>query len=277
MTDYLEQVIDFDNPDLPSAFDEASLWGSRFGVLLMDNLDLIDGISVLHIGCGTGFPMLELAHMHGRACRFTGVDIWGNALRRAAFKLKVYELPNVSMLQADGALLPLPDSEFDLIVSNLGINNFNHPQAVLSECARVEKPQACIILTANVTGHMQEFYDVYREVVTELDNPEYLERLQANETHRLNKDMISSLLQESGFDIANVIEDKFQMRYMNGSALLRHSLSRFGFLDGWRSVVDANVEKAVFTGLEEKLNALAQRHGELKMTVPMLYVEARRR
>lgn len=39
---------------------------------------------------------------------------------------------------------------------------------------------------------------------------------------------------------------------------------------------DADVEQAVFAELESRLNDLAQREGELRMSVAMLYLEARR-
>jgi hypothetical protein len=84
------------------------------------------------------------------------------------------------------------------------------------------------------------------------------------------------LLEEAGFTLARVIEDSFQLRFADGSALLNHSLTRIGFLEGWRSVVDANEEREVFETLERKLNETANLNGELRMTVPMLYLEARK-
>jgi hypothetical protein len=55
---------------------------------------------------------------------------------------------------------------------------------------------------------------------------------------------------------------------------LNHSLTRIGFLDGWRSVVDADDEQRVFESIERRLNEAAGAQGELRMTVPMLYLEA---
>jgi hypothetical protein len=45
-------------------------------------------------------------------------------------------------------------------------------------------------------------------------------------------------------------------------------------LGGWRAVVEPSDEEAVFLRLEQKLSELAEKQGELKMTVPMLYLEA---
>ena len=64
---------------------------------------------------------------------------------------------------------------------------------------------------------------------------EYMKRLEANEDHRGTKESICKMMEESGFRISNVIEKSFQMRYLDGSALLRHWLTRLGFIDGWRA------------------------------------------
>jgi hypothetical protein len=94
-----------------------------------------------------------------------------------------------------------------------------------------------------------------------------------NEVHRGTEESLSDLLQERGFRIIKVREDSFQLRYLDGSALFNHPLTKLGFLDGWRRVVDQEDEEQVFALLENKLNQIASAQGELRMTVPMLYLE----
>jgi arsenite methyltransferase len=276
MTDYLEKKFDLNDPKIATVLDELSFWSSRFGTLLFNHLELVRDIRVLDLGFGLGFPLIELAHVHGSSCRFIGVDIWKAAMDRAVLKLKVYGLENVSLVRADGARLPLADDSFDLIVSNLGINNFEDPRAVLAECFRVAKPGARLVLTSNLKGHMQQFYDLYRETLVDLGKSRYLDRLAVNEAHRGTKESISGMVEGAGFRVLKIVEDRFYLRYLDGSAMLRHSLTRVGFLGGWRAVLEPEEEREVFTILEERLNKLARRDGELKMTVPMLYLEARR-
>jgi trans-aconitate methyltransferase len=74
--DFLRSPPDFEDPWLPSAFDETSFWCARFGTLLLDQLELGRGLEVLDLGCGTGFPTIELAQMLGRSSRITGLDTW---------------------------------------------------------------------------------------------------------------------------------------------------------------------------------------------------------
>jgi arsenite methyltransferase len=273
MLNYLRFTYDPNHPDTVSVFDECSLWAARFGSFLLNNLELRPNLNILDLACGTGFPLFELAHMCGVSCQVTGVDSWKGAIERARSKLNVYQLPNIRILEADAEHLPFQDETFDLIVSNLGINNFTDPNAVLAECFRVSKPGARLVLTTNPIGHMPEFYEVFRQTLLELQKPVYLERLQAHEAHRGTKEFLSDLLQAAGFRVGKIREDQFHLRYLDGSAFFTHFLTQVGFLESWRRVVDQEDEERVFALLENRLNLIARASGELSLTVPMLYIE----
>ena len=105
MIDYLDWQRDYRDPAVASVYDELSLWSSRFGALLLENVPLAHGMRVLDLGCGTGFPLYELAHVLGRSSRLWGADLWREAVARARSKQDVYALPNVAVAVADGARL----------------------------------------------------------------------------------------------------------------------------------------------------------------------------
>src|SRR3979409_1291278 len=94
-------------------YDETSFWSARFGALLFDSLEIRRGIRGLDIGCGTGFPLVELAHLPGPSSHFTGVDNWSDALERARLKLEAHGLTNVDVVEADVPSMPFPDDHFD--------------------------------------------------------------------------------------------------------------------------------------------------------------------
>src|SRR6266545_2714263 len=104
MTEYLESS-GLLNSNVASAFDEVSFWSARFGTLLFQHLELVRGIRVLDVACGTGFPLCELSQVHGDSCDFTGVDVWKGALDRACIKIKTYGLKNAKLISADVAHL----------------------------------------------------------------------------------------------------------------------------------------------------------------------------
>ncbi len=276
MTVYLQHHNDFNTPERASSFDETSFWCARFGALLLQHLELRRGISMLDVGCGTGFPLFELANAYGPSCQVTGVDVWKEALERAREKLRVQALPNVTIVEADAAAMPFPDAQFDVITCNLGLNNFADPPAVVAECWRVAKPGGCVAFTTNIRGHMAEFYAVFRETLLERENAEYLERLEAHEAHRGTTASLAALLEQAGFMSVRAIEDQCTLRYLDGTAFFNHWLTKSGFLDGWRGVVNSEDEASVFARLEATLNEQAARDGELRMTVPLLYLEGQK-
>jgi ubiquinone/menaquinone biosynthesis C-methylase UbiE len=210
----------------------------------------------------------------GSSARLWGADLWREAVARARSKQDVYSLPNVAVAAADGARLPFASRSFDLIVSNLGVNNFDDAPAVFDECARVAKEGAVIALTTNVEGRMAELYSVFRHVLEEIGKPQYLERLAANEKHRGTREGLMAMLESAGFTPSRAIGTSFTMRYLDGSALLRHYLTLMGFLGGWKAVVDEPDRRRVFDELEHHLNHHAGHEGELRMTIPALYLEA---
>jgi ubiquinone/menaquinone biosynthesis C-methylase UbiE len=274
MTDYLKRPLDIQQAHVASAVDEMSYWAARFATLIFENLELRPNLQVLDLGTGTGCPLFELAHMHGTSCQFIGLDPWRAGLKRAAQKLDVYGLDNVHLIEGTGEKLPFPSQSIDLIVGNVLLNNLPQLGKVLRECHRVLKGDGRFVMTTNLVGHMRQFYSVYRRVLEDFDRTLYLTRLDENEAHRGTKEQHLAVLETMGFRITRVVEDNLTLRYLNGSAMLRHSLVRFGFLDGWRRVVDSYDEERVFQALEDRLNALAEREGELQMAVPMLYIEA---
>jgi len=251
------------HPDFAEAvYDELSFWSSRFGALLFDHLELRRGIRALDVACGAGFPLFELAHVHGPSSRFTGLDLWREALNRARRKIAVYGLTNVDLVEADASAMPFADESFDLITSNLGINNFVDPPRVIAECHRIARRGARIVVTTNLTGHMAEFYEIFRQTIP----PHLIPALDAQEAHRGTRAGVEQLLTDAGFKLTRVVEDEFFLRFADGTAMFRHHLVQF-FLDGWRGVTD---DPAIYAALEEKLNAASP----LRMRVPMLYAEA---
>jgi arsenite methyltransferase len=80
MQDYLHYQFN-DSEEFVSTFDEAPLWSASFGLLLLKHLELKKGITVLDLGCGTGFPLMDLAARLGNDAKLYGIDPWKNATK----------------------------------------------------------------------------------------------------------------------------------------------------------------------------------------------------
>lgn len=269
-TQQLPGPVDYDNREYVDAWDEVSLWCSRFGTLLLDNIELRPNTVGLDLACGTGFPVLELAQIHGPSCRFVGVDRWNHALERAETKRVRHEVANVTFIQADGARLPFAPGSFNLITMNLGINNLADVVGVLAEAARVAQTGARFVTTSNIKGHLKEFYEVLRAVLIDARLSHRLPRVDTHEEHRLDADDLRPILARHGFTGIEAKLETFAMRFLDFDALLNHLLTRIGFLPGWREIVPREREVELFEEVGARLEAKGT---PISLTVPMLLLQ----
>ena len=271
---YLHNKFDPTSLSQASLFDELSLWSSHFGQVMLENMPMRKGMCVLDVGFGLGFPLLEIAQRMGEKSQIYGIDTWETAVQIARSKAKRLGLSNVRLHLGDAGEMPFDDKTFELIVSNVGINNFENAPKVLGECFRVLKKPGRICLTSNLQGHFIEFYRAYRLTIKELGLHHLLPELEAQERHRSTIESIRELLEDAGFSVLKVLRSKFIYRFVDGTAMLNHLLVRAGFLPGWRSFLPPEKENEIFSLLEKKLNKEAEWNGELRMDVPTVYVEA---
>ena len=106
MLGYLAFKADLSTPEAVAAYDELPLWSALFGALLLREVPLRPDSVALDVGCGTGFPLLELAERLGPASRVYGIDPWEAALERARLKAQAWGVANVEIVQGDAAAMP---------------------------------------------------------------------------------------------------------------------------------------------------------------------------
>jgi SAM-dependent methyltransferase len=263
---------EFSSPQILAAYDELPLWSAMFGLLLLDEVPIRGVTNALDVGCGTGFPLIELAERLGPQAHVHGIDPWGAGLARAAEKIASRATTNITLHEASASAMPFADATFDLIVSNLGVNNFDDRTAAIRECRRVARNGAILALTTNLQDHMKEFYEVFEQVL-ETEESDMRGRLRAHIEHRATIANVRELLESGGFTVTRVVERESKMRFANGTALFNHHFIKLGFLDSWKRVLPGK-EHAVFGHLRDALNDLAARQGELRLTIPMAYIEA---
>jgi arsenite methyltransferase len=252
-------------------YDELPLWSALAGELLLENVTMAGARRILDLGCGTGFPLVELTERVGPATFVAGVDRWFEGLRRANAKIARWTHGNAAVARGDGAALPFRDGTFDLVVSNLGVNNFDDPEATLGECRRVLRAGGRIGLSSNLVGHMGELYAAFEQVLHARHDRAALDRLRRHVEHRATVASLTARLQGAGFRVEAVNEREAVMRFANAEALFSHHFIRFGFRPAWEEIAaDA------FPTLRLELDRLADEQGAIRLTIPLAYLEATR-
>jgi arsenite methyltransferase len=265
---------DTETPDFMATIDELSLWSAPFGLKLLDVIGLKRNMYVLDLGCGLGFPLIELAERLGGSCRAVGLDPWKAALERAGQKCAIRGIENAFMVDGVAEHMPFPGRIFDLIVSNNGVNNVQDMVQTFSECRRVAKPGAQMVLTLNLDGTMVEFYGVFIQVLKERGMEEEIEKIRQHiYAKRRPLDEIRRTLIASGFRVQNEIHESFRLRYADGTAMLNHGMIKNWFAPAWKDLLDTEDVRSVFETVEERLNEQAKTVGGMTLTVPFITMD----
>ncbi|MEI6683376.1 MAG: class I SAM-dependent methyltransferase [Bacteroidota bacterium] len=253
------------------SYDDLPLWSAPFGLTLLDTVRTKSHISILDIGSGSGFPMLELAERLGKTCMVYGLDPSPESIAMIHEKLALKEIGNAKIIEGVAEAIPFPDEYFGLIVSNNGLNNVSDQVAAFAECFRVAAPGAQMVLTMNLPHTMVEFYDVFEETLVELGFSEEIRKMKKHITaKRKTVEYLKELILETGFIINTINVDGFKMRYSDGTAFLNHSFIRAAFMPSWRELLPGNQADMIFRGLERKLNLFATEKGELPISIPFV-------
>lgn len=177
MQDFLTTHYDLDHPDLVSVIDDLPIWSAPFGLKLLDTIRLKPEMTVLDIGSGLGFPIIELSQRVDHRCLVCGIDPWDEGLRRINRKKQVWDIRNVVMFKGKAEHLPSGDKCIDLIVSNNGINNVQDEGQVFKELKRVARQRAQLVLTVNLPDTMKTFYQTYEQVLKQNEKRDEIDRL----------------------------------------------------------------------------------------------------
>ncbi len=268
---------DWDDPARVALFDEAPLWSVPFGLALLERVVLRPGLRVLDVGCGLGFPLLELAQRLGRSARLTGLDPWEAATACLERKRARYGLDHVDVVTGVAEAMPFEDDTFDLLTSNNALNNVEDRVRSLRECHRVARPGAQLVLTENLPDTMVEFYRAYEQVLRELGHADRVPAMHVQiRDKRKPVEETRALLEASEFEVVGEDRRSFPMRFLDGTTMLGHVLLREAFLPGFQSILDEGDRADVFRAVAARLDEQAQRDGSLTLTVPFVCLDCRR-
>ncbi|HEX6541529.1 MAG TPA: class I SAM-dependent methyltransferase [Ktedonobacterales bacterium] len=281
--DYLTVTYNFHEPGFVELYDALFVpqWSTPFGRLLLSvflTLPRDTGWQLLDVGCGTGYPALELARFLGQDCDLAGIDTWEEAILLARHKASEEWLRNVNFLAEDICETALPEGSFDTITCNLALSSFEDPRAALGAMWRLMRAGGQLILTTPLQSAMREFLDTYHLTLRDLKLQDYMRTLGAQVAARPTINTVQRLIESSGFVIRRTVTDSFALRFPDSHAFLTSPLVQTLYLGAWRDIIpDMTIRRLVFNEVERRLKVRAQANGgELVMHVPMLCISAER-
>lgn len=265
-----------DRPNLSGKLDfldELPFWSAPFGLKLLEYVDYKPHITVLDIGFGTGFPLIELAMRLGETSTVYGIDPWPEAHFTVNKKIEFYGITNTRLIEGMAESIPLEDNSVDLIVSNNGINNVNDIDKVFSECSRIIRNEGQFVMTMNLDKSLIEFYEVLEIVLAEMHLEKEIELMHRHiyEKRRPLEEIIT-MLQKHGFIVKNQEQDQFSYRFTDGTAMFNHYFVQMAFMEAWTNFLPEDKLDVIFDAVEMRLNEEAGRSGGIKLSVPFAVI-----
>jgi ubiquinone/menaquinone biosynthesis C-methylase UbiE len=273
MSTHIKTNYNLNDETTVSVIDELSLWAAPFGLKLLEKINYTKNISVLDLGSGLGFPLLEIAMRLGNTCKVYGIDPWDMAIERIKTKIKIYGTSNVELFCGVAEKIPLPDSSVDMIVSNNGLNNVNDLSIALSECSRIAKTGAQFVFTYNTEKTMIEFYSVLEEILSEWNLYHVIDQMKEHiYIKRKPLDEYLALLERNGFRVNEIVNDEFSYRFVDAQSMFNHFLIKLAFLGSWLNFIPEERQGEILAEAETLLNRKKPEKGSLVLTVPFVLI-----
>ncbi len=109
----------------------------------LEFLDVQEGETVLEIGFGSGYSLVEIARSAGETGRVYGIDVTPEMVKSARKRLEQEGLAErVELCEGDAREMPYEDNQFDAVYIAATLELFDTPDIprVLTEIKRVLKP-----------------------------------------------------------------------------------------------------------------------------------------
>jgi len=256
------------------------VWSHRFGRMLLSDLKVESGSQVLDVACGTGYPSTEIIRRMPDDSRLIAID--GSAAMLDVARTKIEEMGAKNVFFRSESAVPklsFADDVYDLVVCNLGLSDFDNPQAALLDFARVARPGGEVRCTLPLAGTFQEFLDIYQEVLTKHDKHETLAALQEHVALTLpTVDQCYEWMEVAGLEDVSVEFDEFTMLFKSSREFFFAPVIEFGPISDWKRIAGKGQEmQDIFWYIKEAIDAyysgrafeVTVRAGLIKGRVPL--------
>jgi ubiquinone/menaquinone biosynthesis C-methylase UbiE len=213
------------------------IWSQRFGKLLLRHLALPAKASVLDVGCGTGYPALEILKKMDDQGRIIAIDASSPMLDEARAKAGPLSGKRI-FFRSENALpkLSFADDVYDLVVCNAALQDFEDPEPAIHDFVRVCKPGGRVIVTLPLAGTFEEFFDIFREVLIKQDRGDAIDRLDAYLTRFPALEQAEAWLEDAGLQDVKAEFEVFRLLFKSSREFFFAPLIEYGPLVDWKSI-----------------------------------------
>ena len=239
-------------------------WSTPFAEVLLGQLDLRPGLTILDIASGHGIPAFYLAEQVGETGTVIGIDASRSQVASAR-AIQRGELPWLRFDCQDMRAIPASLPTFQRITGNLSVmflrpNRFEAMRGLIDHLA----PGGQVVLTFPSLG---TFDSIWRRIDQEMGRHGLVierERLAAHVAERPSAAEARGWLERLELERIAVVEQPLEVVSGSGQRFLQHPLLRGGFLDdAYECFEDQRLAEEVMTrvslDLESMTPLIAQR------------------
>lgn len=231
------------------------LWGQRLARLFLPTLTIPARATVLNVGCATGYEALEILRRR-EDCRVIAIDPSGPLLEVA--RRKAGDLTHKRIFFRGELLrdkLRFADDVFDLVLCAGRLLEFSSPRQALQEFARVCKSGAQVIVTLPLAGTWNQFFDIYREVLTKHDKTHMLERLDEHIAWHPSAELALEWMEAAGLADVSVELEEFELLFKSSREFFFAPIIEYGPLSSWKEIAGKGEEmQQVFWHIKEAID-----------------------
>lgn len=206
-------------------------WSTPFAKVLLNQLDLFEGASVLDVAAGGGIPAFHIAEKVGPTGKVLAVDVNQHQVMRGR-NIKGTHLPWLQFEAGDMRMLPPSLPKFDRISGNLSFMFFRPDRfKALQNLTSFLKPGGQIVLTFPCRGTFESLWNRIDKEMADRNLKKEQTALADYIEERPSSEQASAWLEELGMEKVEVGVYPLEVHSGPGQDFLEHPLLRGGFLD----------------------------------------------
>jgi ubiquinone/menaquinone biosynthesis C-methylase UbiE len=245
---------------LAQVYDEEVLpiWSMRFGRMLLRKIETPPPKSmILDVGCGTGYPALEILRKLDDQSRIIAIDCASEMLNIA--RKKAGDLSGRRIFfrtETVSSKLSFATDVYDLVIANDAVWELDDPRAAIADFARVCKPGGFVLVTMPLKGSWGEFYDIYREVLVKHDHHEILRKLDEELQRSPDPEEAHRWLEGAGLLDVTVETEEFDLLFRSAREFFFAPVIEYGPLPQWKEIAGkGETMQEIFWHIKEAIDA----------------------
>ncbi|MCC2641598.1 MAG: protein of unknown function, putative Methyltransferase [Nitrospira sp.] len=232
-------------------------WSTPFAEVLLQQVDLRPGLSILDVACGHGIPAFYLAEQVGPTGTVVGIDASRRQVANAR-AIQRNELPWLRFECLDARALPASFPTFERITGNLAVMFFR-PDRFETIRGLIEhlQPGGQVALTFPSLG---TFDSIWRRIDQEMNRRGLTterDRLAAHVAERPSASEARGWLERLDLERIEALERPLEVASGSGPRFLHHPLLRGGFLDdAYECFDDPGLAEEVMARVSEDMDSM---------------------